>query len=164
MSRALRRAAERAQRRNHQPNRSMARYVTKFQLEHESFDTIERMFQQIRHGELRYDPQEGWVIMGLAGEDLHILSALQGWILYWETLTDDQSIAYDDSALRRLAKSLEYEKPLNESEVAAAYAIVQLQRALYRTLPKPVTTRVSREVSARIQRDNEIKERLEARA
>jgi hypothetical protein len=162
MSRALRRAAERAQRRNPQPNRSAARYITHFQREHESFDTIERMFQQIRHGELRYDPQEGWVIMGLAGEDLHILSALEGWILYWETLTDDQGIAYEDSALRRLARSLEYEKPLNEAEVTAAYAVVQLQRSLYRTLPKTITTRVSHEVSARIRRDNEIRERMGA--
>lgn len=156
MNRAQRRQAKRLA--TVRPNRSCVRFTTKFQLEHESFDTIERMFQQIRNGELRYDQRDGWVIMGLSGEDLHILSALEGWMRYWKTLTSEHGIPYDDGALRRLAKSLEYEKPLNELEVEAAYAVVEEQRRLYRTLPKAVTSRVSQDVQKAIRRDNEIKQ------
>lgn len=139
------------------PNRSTAIYTTGFQLEFESFDTIERMFQQIRNGELRFDQREGWVIMGLSGEDLHILSALEGWMTYWSTLTEENGLQYDDKALHRLAKSLEYEKPMNMAEVEAAYAVVQHQRILYRTMPKSVTTRTAKKVQAQIRRDEEIK-------
>lgn len=159
LSRAQRRAQERAQRRGgRKPNRSTAIYTTKFQLEHESFDTIERLFEQIRNGELRYDQKDGWVIMSLAGEDMHVLSAMEGWIEYWQSLAADQNIPYDDGALCRLAKSLEYEKPMNMAEVDAAYAVVCRQRELYRALPKYVTTRVAKAVRAKLASENQAEE------
>jgi hypothetical protein len=162
MNRAQKRMAAKTNR--HKFNRSRAIYTTNFQLEHESFDTIERLFQQIRNGELRYDRKDGWIIMGLSGEDLHILSAIEGWMLYWRTLTEEQSIQYDDSAMRRLAKSLEYEKPMNMAEVEAAYAVLEQQRRIYRALPKSITTLVSKQVQQQIRVESEIRSLLGAAA
>lgn len=146
-----------AKQRNHKPNRSKAIYTTNFQLEFESFDSIERLFANMRNGALEYEQGEGWVIMGLSGEYLHVLSALEGWMEYWRIITMENGIPYDDSALRRFAKSLEYEKPLNLGEVEAAYQVVQIQRHLYRTLPKSITTNTARNVMADIKRNDEIK-------
>jgi len=158
MSRALRRAMARAERRGHKPNRSKARYVTNFQLEHESFDTIERLFQQMRNGELRYDEgDKSWVVMGLDGRDMDVLSALEGWMTFWTELTEEHGIQYDDRALAKLAKSLEYHKPMTIEEVEAAYKVVEAQRTIYRVLPKSVTTAVAHRVQAQIRTENEIK-------
>lgn len=153
MNRAESRRAARAAK--HKPNRSAARYITPAQLEFDSFDSIDRLFQKLRHGELEWGAN-GWVIMGLSGASLHILSALDGWLEYWSTLALQQSIAYNDVPLRRLAKSLEYNKPLTEAEVDAAQRVVDQQRLMYRTLPKSITTAVSKQVQATIRRDNEI--------
>lgn len=139
------------------PNRSSAIYTTNFQLEFESFDSIERLFANIRNGSLEYQQGEGWVIMGLSGEYLHVLSALEGWMDYWTEITNEQEIPYNDVALRKFGKSLEYEKPLNMLEVNAAYEIVKLQRQLYRALPKSVTTRTARNIMARNKMNDEIK-------
>lgn len=163
MSRALRRMQERVVRRNHKPNRSEARYVTKFQLEHESFDTIERMFQKIRNGELEYEGPHP-IIMGLHGEHYRMLPALDGWLKYWRDLTAQQSIPYDDGALLRLRNSLDYGKPLTEGQVDEAYAVVTEQRRLYRLLPKAVTTKVAHAVMREIALDDQIKDAMRAAA
>jgi hypothetical protein len=160
MNRQQRRAQKHAKPRKE--NRSAKTYFTGFQLEFESFDTVERFFMHMRNGSLEWEDGEGWVILGLSGEYLHILSALEGWITYWHELCLGEDISYDDSALRRLAKSLEYEKPLNMAEINAAYAVVGLQRQLYRALPKQVTTRYAHTVRAQIKRDDEIKDLIKA--
>jgi hypothetical protein len=117
------------------PNRSRAIYVTNFQLEFESFDTIERLFVQLRHGAIEYVGGKP-IIMGLHGEHY--------------------------GPLLRLCKSLEYGKPLLPAEIEAAYAVVVVQRRYYRTLPKSVTTAMSRQVVADIQRTDEIRNLMRA--
>lgn len=156
MNRAQRRMAKRQA--NRRPNRSAAIYTTNFQLEFESFDSIERLFLSVRNGELEWTP-EGWQMMSLSGDPLNIVSALEGWIKYWQALAEDQHLPYDDAAMVKFCKSLAYEKPMQLAEVEAAYAVVCEQRRLYRALPKSVTTRVSHKVQAEIAVENEI-ERL----
>lgn len=160
MNRAQRRAAKHIKPRKE--NRSSKIYTSGFQLEFESFDTVERFFMHMRNGSLEWEDGDGWVILGLSGEYLHILSALEGWITYWHELCLGEDISYDDSPLRRLAKSLEYEKPLNMAEINAAYAVVSLQRQLYRALPKQVTTRYANIVREQIARTDEIRSLIKA--
>lgn len=160
MNRAERR--KQAQIAKHKPNRSAIKYNTDIQLEFESFDSIDRMFQQIRHGALSYEQGEGFVIMGLSGEMLHIESALAGWIEYWKELTEHVGAEYDDAALVRLLKALEYAKPLSMREVDAAYKVVDVQRALYRALPKQVTTEVALKVKNDIRVTDEIRQLIRA--
>lgn len=155
MNRKLKRMAKRIEGRK--PNRSTAKYTTDFQLEFVAFDSIERLFQMVRNGSLNWD-SDGWYIMGISGENLHVVSALEGWIYYWKELTDRQKIAYDDAALRRFCKSLEYEKPMQLHEVEAAFKLVELQRSIYRALPKKITTEVTHDVRRLIKIDNEIKD------
>jgi hypothetical protein len=148
MNRIQRRAQERAERRGHKLNRSRAIYTGHFQLEFETFDTIERLFEKIRNGALEYIGPHP-VVMGLHGEHYHVLPALDGWIKYWRVLTEEQDIAYDDNAL-------EFAMPLTDKQAADAYGVVILQRALYRALPKAVTTKVAHEVQRDIQLTDEI--------
>ena len=102
--------------------------------------------------------------MGLKGEYYGVLAALEGWTEYWAEVADRNAIAYDDGALRRLAKSLEYNKPLNLGEVNAAYAVVEQQRQMFRTLPRKHIAEVAIEVMQKIQRTDEIRELMKAAA
>jgi hypothetical protein len=131
--------------------------------EWEQFDSIERMFQKLRNGEIEYEGNT-IVIMGLKGEYYGVLAALEGWTEYWAEVADRNAIAYDDGALRRLAKSLEYNKPLNLGEVNAAYAVVEQQRQMFRTLPRRHIAQVAIEVMQKIQRTDEIRELMRAAA
>lgn len=144
------------------PNRSRLKMTNYFTLEFDTFDSIERLFQQLRNGALLYSQKDGWQLMGISGEMLHIESALAGWIQYWQELTAQNNIPYDDAPLVRILKALEYVKPLSMREIDAAYKVVQLQRHLYRTVPKAETTRVVREVQQSIRTTDEIRELLKA--
>jgi hypothetical protein len=159
MNRELRRAEKRLAKAK--PNRSRAIYVTNFQLEFESFDTIERLFVQLRHGAIEYVGGKP-IIMGLHGEHYEMLPAMEGWLKYWQELAAEHDLEYDDGPLLRLCKSLEYGKPLLPAEIEAAYAVVGVQRRYYRTLPKSVTTAMSRQVVADIQRTDEIRNLMRA--
>lgn len=139
------------------PNRSSAIFTTQFILDFQAFDSIERLFIAVRNGELEWSP-EGWQLMGITGEKLHVVSALQGWIQFWKALADDQFLPYHDAPLVKFCKSLEYEKPMNLNEVNAAYEVVEIQRRFYRTIPKPAIRRVTEEVRKEIARENEIRE------
>jgi hypothetical protein len=157
LNRAQRRALEKAKR--HKPNRSAAIYTGHFQLEFETFDTIERMFEKLRNGEIEYEGSKP-VIMGLHGEYYELLPAFDGWVKYWRELTEQQGIAYDDGAMMRLRNSLEYGMPLTEKQVEDAYAVVKLQRQLYRAIPKSITTKVAHAVMRDIRLDDQIKEAM----
>ncbi|MFA7351350.1 MAG: hypothetical protein WC009_11360 [Methylotenera sp.] len=156
MNRAQRRKLEKSK--SQKPNRSRLKMTNYFTLEFDTFDSIERLFQQLRNGALLYSQKDGWQIMGLSGEMLHIESALEGWLKYWKELTEQNNIPYDDAPLVRILKALEYVKPLSRREIDAAYKVVELQRHLYRTVPKAETTRVVREVQKDIRRTDEIRE------
>lgn len=143
----------------HKPNRSTLRFDTRYTKEIDTFDTIDRLFLAMRNGELRWGPT-GWLIMGISGEDMDVLSALHGWIDYWRQLADHVRADYDDTALRRLAKSLEYEKPMTMAEVDAAAVVVERQRKLYRAIPHATRKQIYHKVKAEIDRENEIRELL----
>lgn len=155
MNREQRRKAERKPAKF---SRSHAIYSTKYTLEHESFDSIERLFGKLRIGELEWTVKDGYVIRGLSGEYLHITSALEGFIDCWKTIAEGEGISYDDTALRKLSKSLEYEKPLNMAEVEAAYDVVKVQRAMYRALPKMVITKYAKQTQSKFRVNDEIKD------
>jgi hypothetical protein len=155
MNRQQRRQAER---KPSKFSRSHAIYSTKFTLEHESFDSIERLFAKLRIGELEWTKEDGYVIRGLSGEYLHIVSALEGFIDCWRTIADGEDISYDDSALRRLAKSLEYEKPLNMVEIESAYNVVKVQRSMYRALPKLVISKYAKQTQSKFRVNDEIRD------
>jgi len=155
-----RRQAKLAKRR---PNRSAIRYNTDLTLEFEAFDSIERLFVAVRSGELEWS-QEGWQLMGLGGEKLHVVSALQGWIKFWQELAEHESLLYDDAALVKFCRSLEYEKPMSLREVDAAYEVVKLQRKFYRAIPKDVIRKVTHKVRAELATDAEIEKLLKEAA
>ena len=166
MNRSQRRKESRAKKAK--PNRSRAQYTNDFTMEFESFDSIERLFQQLRHGVLSYD-DDGYCIMGLSGEMLHIESALSGWCEYWKTLTEQNGIKYDDSPLQLLRRALENTASdslewagikITQHHIAEAYEVIKIQRQLYRQLPKSLTTQVAHKVKAEIRKVDEIRELL----
>lgn len=166
MNRAQRRKESRAKKAK--PNRSRAQYTNNFTMEFESFDSIERLFQQLRHGALSYD-QDGYCIMGLSGEILHIESALSGWCEYWNTLTEQIGIEYDDGPLELLRRALENTASdvlewagikITHRHIDEAYEVIKIQRQLYRQLPKSLTTKVAHEVKSNIRKVDEIRELL----
>lgn len=160
MSRALdRKLAKLAK---HKPNRSTARYNTPITLEHDSFDTGERLFLAMRNGHLEWGA-DGWQIMGIQGQSMDVLSALEGWTLYWRILAEDLQISYDDTALVRLAKSLTYEKPMTLAELDAAYAVIQYQRVLFRKVPQKSRKEVCDKVRSSIAQENEIRALLKSK-
>ena len=156
LSRDQRRQQKKAAKRQHRGGR----FIPKALDEWEQFDSIERMFQKIKHGEIEWDGTN-YVFMGMKGETYALLPALEGWTEYWAEVAKRFDIAdYDDGALRRLAKSLEYDKPLTEQQVEAAYAVVEQQRAMFRAIPRPEIAKAAIEVMQRIQ----VRDAMEARA
>lgn len=144
------------------PNRSAFKFDTRYTKEIDTFDTIDRLFLGMRNGQLRWGPS-GWLIMGISGEDMDVLSALSGWIDYWRQLADHVQADYDDAALRRLAKSLEYEKPMTMAELDAAAEVVERQRKLYRAIPHATRKLIYHKVKAEIDRENEIRELMKGK-
>jgi hypothetical protein len=139
-------------------SRSHAVYSTRYTLEMESFDSVERLFDKLRHGELEWTKDDGYVIRGLSGEYLHIVSALEGFIDCWWTIANGEGIPYDDTALRKLSKSLEYEKPLNRAEIDKAYDVIKLQRAIYRSLPQKVISSYAKQTQSKFRVNDEIRD------
>lgn len=123
----------------------------------EQFDTIERLFAQLKAGAVEVEGNQ-ITIMGLHGERYAVLPALEGWVTYWHTLATRHGIPYDDTAMRKLAKSLEYDKPLQMAEVEAAYQVVELQRRMFRALPRRDVAAVAVEVMRDIRVTDEIKQ------
>lgn len=162
MNRAQRRKQERSK--AIKPNRSRLKMTNNFTLEFDTFDSIERLFQQLRNFAVVYSENHGWEIMGLTGEMIHIESALAGWIQYWQELTEQNNIPYDDARLVRILKALEHLDPLSKRDIEEAYKVVNVQRHLYRTLPKTETTRVANVVQKEIKRTDEIRELMEIAA
>jgi len=138
-------------------------FVSKLQDEWEQFDSIERLFIQLKAGAVEVEGNQ-ITIMGLHGERYAVLPALEGWITYWNILATRHGFPYDDTAMRKLAKSLEYDKPLRLDEVEAAYQIVELQRRMFRALPRRDVAAVAIEVMKDIRVTDEIKELIGAAA
>lgn len=157
MNRAQRRQADKHAKRK--PNRSRAQLNNFAMLEFETFETIERMFAQIRHGELNYHPTMGWVILGGNGALCDIVYSMRWWLKQWSTVAQRANIAYDDTALTKLHKALEYHMPLTLAQVNNAYAVVQQQRHIYRTIDQQLLMRVVNELQAEQDKQLEI-ERL----
>jgi hypothetical protein len=157
LSREQRRSQERAQRRAVTKNNHNRRILPPAMDEWEQFDTIERTFQKIKHGEIEWDGTH-YIIMGLKGEHYAVLPALEGWTEYWSEVAKRFNAEYDDGPLRRLAKSLEYDKPLTEQQVEAAYAVVKRQRELFRAFPRREIGKIAIEVMQRIQAEQEAKD------
>lgn len=153
MNRAMRRLAKKLE---HRPATPPNRIHFNPQLdEWEQFDTVERMFQKLRNGAIEVEGNE-IIIMGLHGETYRMLPALEGWMEYWSALARLHQVDYDDSALRKLAKSLEYDKPLTEREVDAAYLVVTAQRRMFRTIPRKSVAAVAIKVQESMRAEQEM--------
>lgn len=157
MNRAQRRAAERAR-----PMPPRRKFIPKPMDELEQFDTIERLFQKLRHGSVETDGRQV-VIMSLQGEFYAVLPAMDGWLEYWQEVAARFQVEYDDKPLRKLQKSLEYDKPLTTAEVDAAYAVVQKEREMFRSIPRNELSKIAIEIMRRIQTTEEIREFLKER-
>lgn len=156
MNREQRRQAERDAKRK--PNRSRAQLNNMVMLEFETFETIERMFAQIRNGELNYSPTMGWVILGGNGALCDIVYSMRWWLKQWATVAERANIAYDDTALAKLHKALEYHMPLTLAHVTNAYTVVQQQRHIYRTIDQQLLMRVVNELQAEQSKQIEIEQ------
>jgi len=146
MNRQQRRQADKLAK--HKPNRSRAQLNNMVMLEFETFETIERMFAQIRNGDLNYRPDIGWVILGGNGALCDIVYSMRWWLKQWATVAQRASITYDDTALAKLHKALEYHMPLSLAQVNNAYAVVQKQRHIYRTIDQQLLMRTVNELQA----------------
>lgn len=147
MNRAQRRIQGKRAKRQHHERRILPPAMDEW----EQFDSIERVFEKIKHGEIEWDGTH-YIIMGLKGDTYAVLPALEGWTEYWAEVAKRNAVTdYNDGPLRRMAKSLEYDKPLTEAQVDAAYAVVQRQRAMFRAYPRKQIASIAIEVMQRIQ-------------
>ena len=142
----------------HKTNRSRVQMNNYFQLEFETFETIERLFEMMRNGSLLWDGKS-WVIMGQQGVLVDITYSLGWWLRYWKTIANRAGKQYDDTAMVRLLKSLEYHKPLTIDEVNKAYDVVKMQRWLYRNAGAKLVSQTVDELK-KVQEQEEMKELL----
>lgn len=160
MNRAQRRAQAKLEKRK--PNRSREQLNNMVMLEFETFDPVERMFEMIRNGSLLYSQRDGWVIMGNHGDLIKISYCLGWWIKQWKVLAERANVAYDDAALVKLHKCLEYHKPLTVAEVDSAYAVIAAERVMYRTIDQQLLMKVVKELQLEQTRLEETKALLKA--
>lgn len=131
MSRALRRAAERAKpvtfrpRRLHGPNRPRLDEVRLV------FDPIDRMFEELAAGEVSA-ADDVPIFLDYRGQYGEIAPALSGWIEMWAELSRAYRLSMDLSPLQVLHEKLDSGAGLVPAEVADAKALIDCQRQLYR--------------------------------
>lgn len=102
--------------------------------EFEQFDDIDRMVQKLEHGAI--EMKQGRPVMMTKGIEYDVLSALEGWMMYWRMLADKNNIDYDDSAMHVVARRLENAMPLMQRHINEFKRVVQAQRALFRAIPR----------------------------
>ncbi len=97
---------------------------------HRDFYEIYKLFDSIESGYV--DFADGHIVQKNSDKELYaVLPAIEGWMEYFRGLANVQGVEYDDSALKRMVKSLEYDKPLSLEEVYAARDVVDAQYKLY---------------------------------
>ena len=143
-------------------NRPIKRqFIPKYLDEFEQFDSIERVFQKLKNGEIEYQGEHP-VILGLHGEYYAILPALDGWLSHWRLVAEGFNIDYDDANLVKLKNKLSVNMPLTLNQIENAYQVVQSQRAMFRTLPRDAIIKAANDVMRDIQTTDAIKELMAA--
>ncbi|QBC44432.1 hypothetical protein [Iodobacter fluviatilis] len=104
-----------------------------------AFLLIDQMFDDLRTGQLEFASIEGGpeyaVFRDKHDDRLPIVPALDGWINCWERLGKDMHFSIDQQPLRVLMQVLDIpDAYLTSEQIAAASAVVENQRRMYRTL------------------------------
>jgi hypothetical protein len=104
-----------------------------------AFLLIDQMFDDLRTGQLEFASIDGApeyaVFRDKHDDRLPIVPALDGWISCWERLGKDMHFSIDQQPLRVLMQVLDSpDAYLSSQQIAAASAVVENQRRMYRTL------------------------------
>lgn len=155
MNRAERRQAEK---KPPKPNRSKHQLNTYFDLEIQSFEIIEAVFERLRNGVQHYIDGKGIVFKTPSGEYLDADKELYFWCKAWREIAEHFGIEYVDEPLTKLFNKVHAMMQIDESAIDLAYMVVKVQRQIYRAVDKDVIG----EIVARVERERlmqlEIKE------
>ncbi|MDW5417717.1 hypothetical protein R6242_14195 [Iodobacter sp. CM08] len=104
-----------------------------------AFLLIDQMFDELHKGEISVVSVDGApeyaVFRDINDDLLPVAPSLDGWIGCWERLGQDMHFSIDQAPLRRLLTVLDTpDGILSTEELAAATAVVNAQRRVYRTL------------------------------
>lgn len=84
------------------------------------FRPIHRLFDQLRQGEI--DSARGKpLFLDWQGQWCEVVPALEGWADCWERISAGERLGLSLAAVRRLAKLLEYDVPMTEQQIEAAW-------------------------------------------
>ena len=123
---------------NRTDRRSKPRKPTIFEVR-SAFLLIDQMFESLRTGYLEFASIEGGpeyaVFRDKHDDRLPIVPAFDGWISCWERMGKDMHFSIDQQPLREMMQVLDTpDAYLTREQIAAASAVVENQRRMYRTL------------------------------
>jgi len=147
-----------AQKKPPKPNRSKHQLNTYFDLERQSFEFIEAVFERLRNGVQHYIDGKGIVFKTPSGEYLDADKELYFWCKAWREIAEHFKMPYCDGELVKLFNKISHMMPIDESDIYYGYKVVTRQRMIYRAVDKDVIG----DIVARVERERlmqlEIKE------
>ena len=125
---------------------------------HALFTPIFKTMDALASGEVEHD--KGVPIMLFDGEWAAIHSAMIGWACCWDRICAAQSIAYDSTSLRKLARKLENGVMLEVSDIGQARANIEFTRQVFRKTPASVLKQhsVTEQIAIEFEKRNLIEE------
>ena len=128
-----------AQKKPPKPNRSKHQLNTYFDLERQTFEIIELVFERLRNGVQHYIDGKGIVFKTPSGEYLNADKELYFWCKSWREIAEHFGYdKYYDEPLTRLFNKVHAMMPIDESAIDLAYLVVKSQRLMYRAVDKDV--------------------------
>lgn len=104
-----------------------------------AFILIDQMFDDLKTGNLEFASIDGGaefaVFTDIDGDRQPIVPSLDAWIKCWEGMGKEMGFEVDQADLRALVTRLEGADPqVTQEQIAAARAVVDMQRQIYRCL------------------------------
>lgn len=104
-----------------------------------AFILIDQMFDDLKTGNLEFASIDGGaefaVFTDIDGDHQPVVPSLDVWIRCWEGMAEGMGFEVDQADLRALVTRLEGADPqVTQEQIAAARAVVDMQRQIYRCL------------------------------
>lgn len=116
------------------------------------FRPIFNLFEQLRAGEV--DAVKGRpVFRDWQGQLCEVVPALEGWAGCWDRIAAGERLQLSTEAIKKMAKRLQYDVPLTEEEVDAAWQEVLVTQRLCLRIPRVTMGRYMRDEQISIEVD-----------
>ena len=105
------------------------------------FAEVEKLFRTLKTGDVTETKDEdgNWLITqnNLEGRTYDVLGSLDDWCKFYELLAKPHLPDYNDKPLRKLISKLRLEQIVSMDLVIAAESVVNIQRKLFMSVPRP---------------------------